>query len=225
MQWVELMDWWGSCVGGFGGLVDLVDLVDWWIWWIGGFGWFSGLVDWWIGGSTCRGDREGVAQIQTVPPTGETFISYIPFFPHFEKKYMYKYFARFFVGSFSFMFFFCKLEYHLFITLLFRIWRIVTQTVICDSFFSKVIIFHFNWGLASKLKSGLSLIVWLGIENPPTRHHLVAWTSAGNMTIGNKMTTSHSPLLAMHKNHERIFQEYEAFTIDIKEGQSMASSL
>ena len=101
-------------------------------------------MDWWIGGSTCRGDREGVAQIQTVQPTGETFISYFPFFPHFEKKYMYKYFARFFVGSFSFMFFFCKLEYHLFITLLFRIWRIVTQTVICAIVFVKSDNFSFE---------------------------------------------------------------------------------
>ena len=127
MQWVEFMDWWGSCVGGFGGLVDLVDLVDWWIWWI-----------WWIGGlvdppveETAKGSRRS----KLCRPLGKHLFPISHFFPHFEEKYMYKYLAGFFVGSFSFMFFFCKLEYHLFITLLFRIWRIVTQTVICDSFF------------------------------------------------------------------------------------------
>ena len=51
------------------------------IWWIWCHQNLVDLVDWWIGGSTCRGDREGVAQIQTVPPTGETFIYYFPFFP------------------------------------------------------------------------------------------------------------------------------------------------
>ena len=95
---------------------------------------------------TAKGSRRS----KLCRPLGKHLFIISHFSPHFEEKYIYKYLAGFFVGSFSFMFFFCKLEYHLFITLLFRIWRIVTQTVICDSFFFKSD--HFSFQLRTRLQ-------------------------------------------------------------------------